>query len=134
MRGRLLIAGLAGLALACSAGQQGDEESQPAPTAAEVLNHTFNTTGEFTRVFLASGSTYEAELDGGGIRLQVRPIDNSIPQPRVRERLSGTSAGGSSVFTIEPQADAEYEFRVIAGNPGRPLNLRVKLLPKRDGN
>ena len=102
----------------------------PAPTGGQVLTQTFSTArGEFVRVFLASGTTYEAELDGGGLRLQVRPVDQSLQQPRVEERMPGASAGGSSVFTIEPRADGEYEFRTLGGDPARPLTLRLRTRP-----
>lgn len=114
----------------CSSSQQSETGTMPAPTGGQVLTHTFSTArGEFVRVFLASGTTYEAELDGGGLRLQVRPVDQSLQQPRVEERMPGASAGGSSVFTIEPRADGEYEFRTLGGDPGRPLTLRLRTRP-----
>lgn len=125
---RLLILGVL---VGC--GARGPEEgpsSMPAPTGNQVLSHTFSSArGEFVRVFLASGVTYEAELDGGGLRLEVTSIDRSLQQPRVEERIPGASAGGSSVFTIMPRADGEYEFRTLGGDPARPLTLRLRALP-----
>ena len=127
----LLLVLLAG----CAARTPGDgPSSMPGPTGNQVLTHTFSTArGEFVRVFLASGVTYEAELDGGGLRLEVRPIDRSLQPPRVEERIPGSSAGGSSVFTVQPRADGEYEFRTLGGDVTRPLTLRLRAAPG-DGN
>lgn len=123
----LLALSLAG----CSSGQPG-ADTEPAPTGGTILTHTFSTArGEFVRVFLASGTTYEAELDGGGIQLQVRPVDTSVQSPRVEEKFPGASAGGSSLFTVQPRADGEYEFRTLRGDPGRPLTLRIRIVPPR---
>ena len=121
---------LAALVVAgCSSSSQSSAETMPAPTAGQVVSHTFSTArGEFVRIFLASGMTYEAELDGGGLQLEVRTIDRSLQQPRVEERIPGTSAGGSSVFTIQPRADGEHEFRTRGGDPGRPLTLRLRVV------
>ena len=125
----ILLATLA-VAGCASSGQPGNTGTAPAPTGNQVLTHTFSSArGEFVRVFLASGVTYEAELDGGGLRLEVRPIDRSLQQPRVEERIPGGSAGGSSVFTIMPHADGEYEFRTLGGDVTRPLTLRLRALP-----
>lgn len=125
---RLLI-----LASVVGCGTRGPEEgpsSMPAPTGNQVLSHTFSSArGEFVRVLLVSGMTYEAELDGGGLRLEVRPVDRSVQQPRVEERIPGASAGGSSVFTVQPRADGEYEFRTLGGDVTRPLTLRLRALP-----
>ena len=130
----LFITGLVACASSGS-GSSDDPAVQPAPAGGQVLTHTFSTArGEFVRVFLASGTTYEAELDGGGLRLVVRPIDRSLQPPRVEERVPGASAGGSSVFTIEPRADGEHEFRTLGGDPGRPLTLRLRTLPPRSEN
>jgi hypothetical protein len=118
----------------CSSGQSGSD-TMPAPAGGQVLTHTFSTArGEFVRVFLASGTTYEAELDGGGLRLEVRPVDRSLQPPRVEERIPGASAGGSSVFTIQPRADGEHEFRTLGGDPGRPLTLRLRTVPSSTDN
>ena len=124
----ILLAALA-VAGCASSGRPGAGETAPAPTGSQVLSHTFSSArGEYVRVFLASGTTYEAELDGGGLRLEVRPVDPSLQLPRVEERIPGASAGGSSVFTIQPRADGEYEFRTRGGDPTRPLTLRVRAL------
>ena len=125
----ILLAALA-VAGCASSGQSGNTGAVPAPTGTQVLTHTFSSArGEFVRVFLASGVTYEAELDGGGLRLEVHSIDRSLQQPRVEERIPGGSAGGSSVFTIMPRADGEYEFRTQGGDATRPLTLRLRALP-----
>jgi hypothetical protein len=113
-----------------SSGQSGNTGAIPAPTGNQVMTHTFSSArGEFIRVFLASGVTYEAELDGGSLRLEVHPVDRSLQQPRVEDRIPGGSAGGSSVFTIMPHADGEYEFRTSGGDATRPLTLRLRALP-----
>jgi hypothetical protein len=120
---------LLGLTIAgCSTSGQPETGTVPAPVGDQVLTHTFSTArGEFVRVFLAGGITYEAELDGGGLRLEVRSVDRSLLQPRVEERVPGSSAGGSSVFSIMPRADGEYEFRTLGGDPARPLTLRLRV-------
>jgi hypothetical protein len=130
MKFRIATTILAALAAAgCSSGGQPGAETAPAPTGSQVLSHTFSSSrGEFVRVFLASGTTYEAELDGGGLRLEVRTVDRSLQPPRVEERVPGSSAGGSSVFTVQPRADGEYEFRTLGGDPARPLTLRLRVL------
>jgi hypothetical protein len=122
---------LLALALAgCSSSSQSDPGPLPAPAPGQVLTHTFSAArGEFIRVFLASGTTYEAELDGGGLRLEVRPVDRSLQPPRVEDRVPGASAGGSSVFTVQPRADGEYEFRTLGGDATRPLTFRLRALP-----
>ena len=113
---------------ACSKAGSAGGGTMPAPTEGQVLTHTFSSSrGEFVRVFLASGATYEAELDGGGIRLEVHPVDRSLQVPRVEERVPGSSAGGSSIFTVQPRADGGYEFRTQGGDPLRPLTLRLRL-------
>ncbi len=119
----------------CSAGGGSPAGASPAPAAGEVVTHTFSASrGEIFRVFLASGVTYEAEVDGGGLQLQVRPADQAIQQPRVEEKMPGSSAGGSSIFTIQPRADGEYEFRTLGGDPGRPLTLRLRMqAPRGEG-
>lgn len=126
---------LLALAIAGCSSSQSQTDSMPAPAGGEVLTHTFSTArGEFVRVFLASGTTYEAELDGGGLRLEVRPVDRSLQPPRVEERIPGASAAGSSVFTIMPRADGEHEFRTLGGDPGRPLTLRLRTVLSRSDN
>jgi hypothetical protein len=122
---------LLALALAgCSSSSQSDPGPLPAPAPGQVLTHTFSAArGEFIRVFLASGTTYEAELDGGGLRLEVRPVDRSLQPPRVEDRVPGASAGGSSVFTVQPRADGEYDFRPLGGDATRPLTFRLRALP-----
>ena len=122
---------LLALALAgCSSSSQSDPGPLPAPAPGQVLTHTFSAArGEFIRVFLASGTTYEAELDGGGLRLEVRPVDRSLQPPRVEDRVPGASAGVSSVFTVQPRADGEYEFRTLVGDATRPLTFRLRALP-----
>ena len=129
MRTRSTLALLVAVSVFGCSSQQSTGGALPAPTGAEVLTHTFSNRGEFVRVFLASGITYEAELNGGGIQLQVRPIDLSVQPPRVEERVPGSSAGGSSIFTIQPRGDGEYEFRAVGGDPGSPLTLRLRVKP-----
>lgn len=119
------------ITLGCSSAGT-DPETRPGPVAPEILTHTFSGgRGEFVRVFLAGGTRYEAELDGGGIQLQVRPVDASVQSPRVEEKVPGLSAGGSSIFLVQPRSDGEYEFRALRGDPGKPLTLRVRLVPIR---
>jgi hypothetical protein len=109
--------------------------NQPAPAAttpqmgagmAPVVDHTYSiASGEFIRVFLEGGATYRAELDGTGITLLVRPIDSSVQSPLVEQLVPGTSAGGSSLYTIKPRSDAEYEIRSQGGDPARPVTLHL---------
>jgi hypothetical protein len=133
MRARFLAIGLAlvALQLGCSRSSSSDETQQPMPSGT-VLDQTFSIpVGEFSRVFLAGGTTYRAELEGTGIRLQVRPIDPGMQAPRVNELLPGASAGGSTIYTVQPYADGEYEFRSIGGDPGKPVNVRLVAQPRK---
>lgn len=108
----------------------GVAKSEHDSTQPEVLDHSFTiTTGETIRIFLAGGSTYRAELNGSGIRLQLRPVDQSLQAPLVEEFLPGTGAGGSSTFTIRPRQDGEYELRTSGGDPGVPLTVHITKQP-----
>ncbi|MEO8295883.1 MAG: hypothetical protein ABI613_10255, partial [Gemmatimonadota bacterium] len=92
----------------------------------EVLDNTYSIpAGETVRVFLAAGATYRAEINNAEIRLQLRPIDQSIQAPLVEEFLAGTGAGGSTTLTIRPRQDGEYEIRSIGGDPTAVVNVHL---------
>jgi hypothetical protein len=96
----------------------------------EVLDHTYSLPGgESARLFLAGGATYRAEINTTGIRLELRPLDQSLQAPLVEEFLAGTGAGGTTVFTIRPRQDGEYEIRSIGGDPTSSVSVRVTKQP-----
>ena len=83
------------------------------------------------RVRLAGGVEYRAELNGTGIRIQLRPVQSGTPDPDIRDLLPGVSAGGTTVFTVRPRVDGEYEFRTLGGEPGHAVILRLTRQPPR---
>jgi hypothetical protein len=96
----------------------------------DVLDHTYSLpAGETARLFLAGGATYRAEINTTGIRLELRPVDQSLQAPLVEEFLAGTGAGGTTVFTIRPRQDGEYEIRSIGGDPTSSVTVRVTKQP-----
>ncbi|MEO8201089.1 MAG: hypothetical protein ABI679_11255 [Gemmatimonadota bacterium] len=106
--------------------EAGVTKNEPDSNRQDILDHSFTIpAGENIRVFLTGGSTYRAELTGSGIRLQLRPVDQSIQTPLVEELVPGTGAGGTSIFTIRPRQDGDYEIRTIGGDPGLPLTVRL---------
>lgn len=128
MRPLLRYATLAFLAsaLAPVAARAQDSTDTDRRQAALVLDHTFTAPlGEPIRVFLAKDVTYHAETQGGGIRLQLRPLLGSTPVPLLEPLLAGRSAADESIYIVKPRADAVYEFVSAGGDATRPVNLRV---------
>ena len=120
-----ILAVIAMLAVAAVAHAQ-DSTDADRRQAALVLDHTFTAPiGEPIRVFLAKDMTYHAETTGNGIRLQLRPLLGSTPQPLLEPLLAGQSAGSESIYIVKPRADAVYEFVSAGGDATRPVNLRV---------
>ena len=94
--------------------------------ASRVLDHTFTSTiGEPVRIFLAKNTTYRAEIQGSGIRLQLKTLEASTQAPLIQRFLAGNSAGGSSTYEIKPRADAMYVFTTLSGDAAQPVSLRV---------
>ena len=98
--------------------------------AAVVLDHTFTSNiGEPTRVYLAKGVIYRAEMAAGGLQLQLKPLMGSTERPLVQPLLAGRGAGGSSTYIITPRTDAVYVFTTLGGDATRPVKLRVYAMP-----
>jgi hypothetical protein len=34
-------------------------------------------------------------------------------------------ASGTAIFSVKPRVDGVYEFRSLAGDPARPMTLRI---------
>ena len=117
----LALAGV--LVLGRNAGAQDSVATKP------LIDHTFTIpVGERVVVFLAKNSRYRAEIDRSATRLQIRVLNGKALPPRIEEFLPGTSAAGSSYYTITPFGDAQYEIRTIGGDPARPIKLRLYLV------
>lgn len=116
-----------GLALGCSSSSQQDTmATTPAPVEEQSVTYTYSIpSGEFVRVPLEGGATYRAELDGSGFRLQVRPVESGTQDPLVQELVPGVGASGTAIFSVKPRVDGVYEFRSLAGDPARPMTLRL---------
>lgn len=116
-----------GFAVGCSsASQQDTMATTAAPAAEQAVTHTYTVaSGEFVRIPLEGGATYRAELDGSGFRLQVRPVESGTQDPLVQELVPGLGASGTSIFSVKPRVDGVYEFRSLAGDPARPMTLRL---------
>ncbi len=132
--GYITLAGMVAITVPAVASAQ-DSTAVDRKAAAMVLDHTFNApVGEPIRVFLAKGTVYRAEIEGTGIQLQLRPLMSSVQVPLIQPVLAGSSSSGSSLYSITPRADAEYEFKTIAGDAGRSVNLHVWALPPKEHN
>ena len=106
--------------------------------AAQVLDYTFNAPiNEPVRLFLAKGTTYQAEVQGKGLRLQLRPLLASTQLPELLPTMGSRvgSASGEMLYTITPRADAEYVITTVGGEAGSSVELRVyAMAPRSDNN
>ena len=122
-----------GVMLACSSSSQQDETATGAgvaPVKDDAITHTYTMSrGEFIRVPLEGGATYRVELDGTGMRIEVRPVESGMQAPLVEEMVPGVGASGSTLYTVRPSVDGVYEFRSIAGDPARPVKVTVTREP-----
>ena len=110
--------------------QQDSTYPAPNPAQAETLDYTFTISqGEAVRAFLVGGATYRAELNGKGIRLRLRPVQPGTQAPLVEALVPGKSASGTSLFTIRPRADGEYEFRTVGGASSSSVSLHLTRQP-----
>lgn len=100
-------------------------DSQPAV----VVQYTFTSPKEFTRVMLQAGQQYAAEVSSAGARLEVRPLLSGVQQPRIQSALAGSSASKGSYWIITPFADAEYEIRCLGIHQGHSTELTVTRRP-----
>lgn len=115
------------------AGQQADSTPAQRREAAIVLDHTFTSTiGEPIHVFLTKGVVYRAEIEGGGIQIQLKPLMASTQGPLIQPLLSGMGAAGSSTYVVTPRADAEYIFTTLGGDASRPVKVRVYAMPMKE--
>lgn len=123
-----------GAMLACSSSSSTPEQTGTgagvAPVKDETISHTYTVpSGEFVRIPLEGGATYRVELEGTGFRIGVRPVEAGTQDPLIEELVPGVGASGASVFTVKPRADGVYEFRSIAGDPARPMTMRLTREP-----
>ncbi len=99
-----------------------------APRQGEIGEHTFTIpAGETVRADLARGTVYRAELDGQNVGLSIRPIVASMQRPLVEKMFAGTSASGTSVYTITCYATGQYEF-YTTGGALQPLTLHLSFV------
>lgn len=102
--------------------------SDPMP-GEPVLIHTFTQgSGEFVRVRLEEGVTYEAELSEP-VTLSITPVEAGTIEPFVKPVLSGTSVSGAALYEIRPGADGMYEVRVVGGVGTQTATLRLIPMP-----
>ena len=94
-----------------------------------VMQYTFTSPKEFTRVMLQAGQKYSAELSNAGARLELRPILSGVQQPRVQRALSGSSASKGSYWDITPFADAEYEVCCLGTQQGHSTEFTLTRQP-----
>lgn len=85
---------------------------------------------EVVRLQLDAGR-YRAEISGTAIQLRLRPLEAGMQSPRVREALSGISAGDTRYLEIQSYAAGVYELRAIGGEAGRSVTIRVVREPAR---
>lgn len=96
------------------------------PDKDQAVVHTYTVpAGEFIRIPLEGGATYRVELDGTGFRLLVKPVEPGTQVPLVEELVPGVGAAGTMIYSLKPRADGVYEIRSIAGDPTRPMTLRI---------
>jgi len=88
-----------------------------------VLDHDFTGPGEFARVFLLKGQVYRAELSTGDASLEIYPVKGGPPVFFAREESDAPGASGTTVLSVYPRADAEYQIRLIQGGPVVTLRL-----------
>jgi hypothetical protein len=99
-------------------------DSSAAPTMPDtadalVLDHDFIAgTGEFVRVFLQANQVYRAELSSPDVTIGIRSPFHPVQLPRVYPVTNASTASGSSVVEIYPEADAEYELRPVDARRG----------------
>lgn len=113
---------------------QTDSTAAPADSQpAVVLQYSFSSPKEFTRVMLQAGQQYAAEVNNPGVRLEIRPLVSGVQQPRIQPALSGSSASRGSSWIITAFADAEYEVRCIGVQQGRTAELTITRRPAAPG-
>lgn len=88
-----------------------------------VLDHDFTGPGEFARVFLLKGQVYRAVLSTGDASLEIYPVKGGPPVFFAREESGAPGASGTTVLSVYPRADAEYQIRLIQGGPVVTLRL-----------
>jgi hypothetical protein len=120
---------------ALAPGALGAQESAPAdsqPAASAPVTHTFSLTAhERVTVTLEKGRSYRIELDGRGIRFQLRPSQPGMPSPRIQELLSGQGVAGTTLSLVKPQASGDYFLETVGGDPGRPVRVTLTQEPVR---
>ncbi len=134
LRQGMMVTGVAVLVAACSkspptpSAQPAASDQAPAVSAGETAEHTFTIpAGETVRAYLAKGTTYRAELEGQNVGLSIRPMETGMQRPLIEKTLAGTSASGTSEYTITTYATGEYEF-FTTGGALQPLTLRLSVV------
>ena len=127
-RMKLFTLAMAVMVAAPMAVQAQDTTETPDWQRKPIVDNTFTIpVGQYVRVMLAGDSKYRVEIDGSGLRLEVRAMESGIQQPLVRALLLGEGAGGTVLYTVEPRTDALYEIRSVGGESGRAVRVRVTL-------
>lgn len=120
---------LAILAPAALGAQDQAKPDSHTAAAQPLLAHTFTITNhERVKVSLVKGERYRIELEGTGIRFQIKPAQPGMQRPRVQELMAGQGVAGTILSRIEPLATGEYFIETVGGDPGRPV--RVTLTPE----
>jgi hypothetical protein len=125
---RLLVtvtALVVGTAMAAAAQQDSTKPAMEARDSTDVLvlEHDFTGPGEFARVFLLKGQVYRAVLSTGDASLEIYPVKGGPPVFFAREESDAPGASGTTVLSVYPRADAEYQIRLIQGGPIVTLRL-----------
>lgn len=98
-----------------------------------LVGHTFSLTAhERITVKLSKGESYRIELDGPGIRLELRPAQPGMQQPRIQKLLSGTGVAGTTLSLVRPLATGDYFLETAGGDPGRPVRVTLTLEPHKE--
>jgi hypothetical protein len=114
-----------GTAMAATAQQDSTTPVMAARDSADVLvlEHDFTGPGEFARVFLLKGQVYRAVLSTGDASLEISPLKGGPPVFFAREESDAPGASGTTVLSVYPRSDAEYQIRLIQGGPIVTLRL-----------
>jgi hypothetical protein len=117
---------------ALGAQDQATPDSQAAAAKPrELLSHTFTLTNhERVKVGLVKGERYRIELEGTGIRFQIKPVQPGMQRPRVQELMAGQGVAGTILSRIEPLATGEYYIETVGGDPGRPVRVTLSTEPR----
>lgn len=124
------LAALAPAALSAQDSTQADTQLAAAESPGALVSHTFSLTAhERVTVTLVKDLAYRIELDGQGIRFQLRPSQPGMQKPRIQELLSGQGVAGTTLSLVRPQASGDYFLETVGGDPGRPVRVTLTVEP-----